>query len=101
MAGLLSNLYALQSCILSLTTGTSIIHEKDENLVGLRYFQFLLPDINQSLRNYNVLQISDRVLSLKKTITLQRNGKDNTKKVHHRVLGQGSLGGSKRIVNEG
>lgn len=23
-----------------------IIHEKDENLVGLRYFQFLLPDIN-------------------------------------------------------
>lgn len=30
---------------------------------------------------YNVLQISDRVLSQKKTITLQRNGKDNTKKV--------------------
>lgn len=28
-----------------------IIHEKNENLVGLRYFQFLLPDINQSLRN--------------------------------------------------
>ena len=78
-----------------------IIHEKDENLVGLRYFQFLLPDINQSLRNYNVLQISDRVLSQKKIITLQRNGKDNTKKVHHRVLGQGSLGCSKRIVNEG
>ena len=31
---------------------------------------------------YNVPQISDRRLSQKKTITLQRNGKDNTKKVH-------------------
>ena len=28
-----------------------IIHEKNENLVGLRYLQFLLPYINQSLRN--------------------------------------------------
>lgn len=41
------------------------------------------------------------MLSQKKTIILQRKGKDNTKKVHHRVQGQGSLGGSKRIVNEG
>ena len=32
--------------------------------------------------SYNVPQISDRRLSQKKTITLQRNGKDNTKKVH-------------------
>ena len=30
----------------------------------------------------NVPQISDRELSQKKTITLHRNGKDNTKKVH-------------------
>lgn len=28
--------------------------------------------------NYNVLQISDRLLCQEKTITLQRNGKDNT-----------------------
>ena len=28
-----------------------IIHEKNENLVGLRYFQFLFTYINQSLRN--------------------------------------------------
>jgi predicted nucleotidyltransferase component of viral defense system len=50
---------------------------------------------------YNVPQISDRRLSQKKTITLQRNGKDNTKKVHPGVQGQGCLGGSKRIVNNG
>lgn len=36
-----------------------IIHEKDENLVGLRYFQFLLPDINQSLRNTISLYLRD------------------------------------------
>jgi len=28
--------------------------------------------------NYNVFQISDRLLSQEKTISLQRNGKDNT-----------------------
>ena len=28
--------------------------------------------------NYNVLQITDRLLCQEKTITLQRNGKDNT-----------------------
>ena len=53
------------------------------------------------LENYNVLQISDKVLSQKKTITLQRNGKVHTKKDHPRVQGQASLGGSKKIVSEG
>lgn len=50
---------------------------------------------------YNVLQISDRMLSQKKTITLHRKGKDNTKKVHPGVQSQGCLGGSKGIVNKG
>ena len=35
-----------------------------------------------AMAEYNVPQISDRELSQKKTITLHRNGKDNTKKVH-------------------
>ena len=51
--------------------------------------------------NNNVLQMSDRMLSQEKTITLQRNGKDYIKKVHPRVQGQACLGGSKRIVSEG
>ena len=41
------------------------------------------------------------MLSQKKTITLQRNGKDNTKKVHHRVLGQGSLEALKESSTKG
>ena len=44
-------------------------------------------------RYYNVLQISDRMLSQKKAITLQRNVKDNTNKVHPGAHGQGCLGG--------
>ena len=47
-----------------------IIHEKDENLVGLRYFQFLLPDINQSLRNTISLYLRDN--PYQRTICLLR-----------------------------
>ena len=47
-----------------------IIHEKDENLVGLRYFQFLLPDINQSLRNTISLYLRDN--PYRRTICLLR-----------------------------
>lgn len=64
---------------------TGLIH----NTAGDNTDQWMNIDQLRSYHpDYNVLQISDRMLSQKKAITLQRNGKDNTKKVHPRVQGQ-------------
>ena len=74
--------------------------ELEEQLIKTEILPAMSKDIEPML-SITPPHFSDRRLSQKKTITLQRNGKDNTKEVHRGVQGQGRLGGSERNVNQG